>query len=420
MTYIFVIISLLMYGCTSQDFTLLTVVGITQGFKDGPAATAKLIGPSGFMQLPNGTVLFADSDSGLAYSAIRAMDVSTGRVWTLAGGASGMSDSVGRSASFDLPRNVRMHSDGISVLITDMSNDVIRRLVLSTLAVSTIAGVLNSAGYADGVGSSAKFDSPTDLVVLSNGTVLIVDRGNYLIRGMASSSPWRVWTVAGTGTSGYNDAIGRSAKFSSSLEGIYQLSNGTVIIGDVGNRRIRGLDVTTSRVWSVAGDGLSGSIDGVGTSSRLSSPCNFIEVQTSAGPVVYFTDRGNYAIRALNMATGSVWTLIGGTAGYSDSPTPKMQGPFGILQLQNGSTLISDFNNYAIRLMIPALYNQDGNGFSGSLTTYNTLNDPITMTSQNQWPSGVTMPTGGAFAGGVSVVNNQYVLLVPHNMTRVV
>eukprot|EP00759_Apiculatamorpha_spiralis_P041946 PhF_6_TR40350/c2_g2_i4/m.60029 len=325
MTYIFVIISLLMYGCTSQDFTLLTVVGITQGFKDGPAATAKLIGPSGFMQLPNGTVLFADSDSGLAYSAIRAMDVSTGRVWTLAGGASGMSDSVGRSASFDLPRNVRMHSDGISVLITDMSNYAIRRLVLSTLTVTTIAGTLSTLGYVDGVGSSAKFDSVTDLVVLSNGTVLIVDCGNYLIRGMASSSPWRVWTVAGTaGTSGYKDAIGRSAKFSSSLEGIYQLSNGTVLIGDLGNYRIRGLDITTLRVWTVAGDGFDGSIDGVGTASRLSSPCNFIEVQTSAGPVVYFTDRGNYAIRALNMATGSVWTLIGGTAGYSDSPTPKM------------------------------------------------------------------------------------------------
>eukprot|EP00759_Apiculatamorpha_spiralis_P057617 PhF_6_TR8725/c2_g1_i3/m.13704 len=217
-------LSLFVWSCTTQNFTVTTVTGFsgTSDYVDGPPSVTKLIGPSGLTQLPNGTVLFADSaGTPPGTSLIRAMDMSTGRVWTVAGGGSGQSDGVGRSALFDLPRNIRMHSDGISVLITDMANFAIRRLVLSDATVSTIAGKMGFPDFIDGVGSSARFRKISDLVVLKNGTVLIVDEGNCLIRGMSSGSPWNVWTVAGTaGVQGYKDGIGRNAKFSNGMEGI--------------------------------------------------------------------------------------------------------------------------------------------------------------------------------------------------------
>eukprot|EP00759_Apiculatamorpha_spiralis_P057613 PhF_6_TR8725/c2_g1_i10/m.13710 len=392
-------LSLFVWSCTTQNFTVTTVTGFsgTSDYVDGPPSVTKLIGPSGLTQLPNGTVLFADSaGTPPGTSLIRAMDMSTGRVWTVAGGGSGQSDGVGRSALFDLPRNIRMHSDGISVLITDMENYVIRRLVLSTGMVSTIAGVMSDPGYIDGMGSSARFKRISDVVVLRNGTVLIVDEGNCLIRGMSSGSPWNVWTVAGTtGIQGYKDGIGRDAKFSSNLEGIIQLADGTVLIADSANGRIRGLNVSTLQVWTVAGDGSVGFQDGVGTAAKFGWLCNFVEVQTSTGPIVYFTDRGNNnAIRALNMATGSVWTVIGGTSGFSDSPTPRMKGPFGILLLKNGSLLVSDYDNYAIRVLKPVYCNQDGLGYSGTFTVFKVISDPIQMISHNAWPS-VTVSSGG-------------------------
>eukprot|EP00759_Apiculatamorpha_spiralis_P017675 PhF_6_TR23802/c0_g1_i1/m.33323 len=68
-----------------------------------------------------------------------------------------------------------------------------------------------------------------------------------------------------------------------------------------------------------------------------------------------------------------------------------------------------------------SIYNHDGLGFSGKLSSYSILSDPIQMISHNMWPGGVTVSSGGlSFAGGVSIINNQYIILVPHHINSVV
>ena len=64
--------------------------------------------------------------------------------------------------------------------MADRINHLIRKIVISTGAVTTLAGT-GSSGSANGTGTSASFDDPQGIT--TDGTNLYVaDRGNHLIR----------------------------------------------------------------------------------------------------------------------------------------------------------------------------------------------------------------------------------------------
>ena len=64
--------------------------------------------------------------------------------------------------------------------MTDLMNHLIRKIVISTGAVTTVAGT-GSSGSANGTGTSASFNNPTG--VTTDGTNLFVaDYDNHLIR----------------------------------------------------------------------------------------------------------------------------------------------------------------------------------------------------------------------------------------------
>ena len=56
-------------------------------------------------------------------------------------------------------------------------------IVLATGAVSTLAGHIKLHGYAEGTGTSAKFNWPVDIAVTPDGTAaIVVDNHNHRIR----------------------------------------------------------------------------------------------------------------------------------------------------------------------------------------------------------------------------------------------
>ena len=99
-------------------------------------------------------------------------------VTTLAGtGSSGSTNGTGTAASFKEPAGIT--TDGTNLYVAE-SNHMIRKIVISTGVVTTVAGSTTS-GSANGTGTAASFDRPAYLT--TDGTTLFVsDYNNHMIR----------------------------------------------------------------------------------------------------------------------------------------------------------------------------------------------------------------------------------------------
>jgi sugar lactone lactonase YvrE len=147
----------------------------TSGHSDGTGTDASFQHPDGVAT--DGTnVYVADSSNHM----IRKIVISTGVVTTLAGSTTkGCSDGTGTAASFYYPDSVA--TDGTYLYVADTYNNTIRKIVISTGAVTTLAGSTTYCGSSNGTGTNAFFNYPEG--VATDGTYLYVgDYGNNMIR----------------------------------------------------------------------------------------------------------------------------------------------------------------------------------------------------------------------------------------------
>jgi len=279
----------------------------TSGTTDGTGTGAKFNQPRGIVT--DGTNLYlADKGS----HTIRKVVISSGAVTTLAGsGVAGSTDGTGAAARFNGPWSLT--TDGTNLYVADYSNHTIRKIVISSRVVTTLAGVAGSSGSVDGTGTSAKFNNPND--VTTDGTNLYVaDRGNDTIRKVVISSGV-VTTLAGTaGTSGTTDGTGAYARFDNPY-GI--TTDGTnLYVTDYSKNTIRKVVISSGEVTTMVGmAGTPGSTDGTGTNARLDGPTQL----TTDGTHLYVGEAGNKKIRKVVISTGVVTTLAGsGTSGSAD------------------------------------------------------------------------------------------------------
>lgn len=159
----------------SSDGQLTSYAGGEEGFRDGPVAEAAFHTPSGLALDAQGNLYVADTGN----HAIRKIS-SQGEVRTLAGnGQPGFRDGPAAQARFNGPLGVAVGRDG-SVYVADSYNDRIR-VISPQGEVRTLAG---SAwpGEQDGPGGTARFDTPTALVVDAEDRVWVLDSRNDAVR----------------------------------------------------------------------------------------------------------------------------------------------------------------------------------------------------------------------------------------------
>ena len=331
-------------GGSSQgvELSLSTVVTTlagtgSSGSANGTGTSSSFYSPYGITT--DGTNLYvADYGNHL----IRKIVISTGAVTTVAGtGSSGSANGTGTSASFYNPEGIT--TDGTNLYVTEFGNDLIRKIVISTGVVTTVAGT-GSSGSANGTGTSASFDEPKEIT--TDGTNLYVaDYGNHLIRKIVISTG-AVTTVAGTGSSGSTDnTTGTSASFNYP-SGI--TTDGTnLYVADQDNHLIRKIVISTGLVTTVAGTGSSGSANGTGTSSSFYQP-NMI---TTDGTNLYVAEYGSHLIRQIVISTGVVTTVAGtGSSGSANGTgtSASFSFPYGITT--DGTNLyVADMGNNLIR-----------------------------------------------------------------------
>lgn len=328
-----------------------TMAGADQ-IADGIGNAARFLDPYGITT--DGTDLFITDASSLT---IHKMDMASGQVTTLAGKAGDpgsavpVLDGIGSAARFWGPTGIV--SDGKNLFVSDRI--YIRKIVSATGEVSTLAGGGDKVDI-DGTGTDAQFFLPFGIV--SDGTHLFVADAGYNVIRKIMIATGVVTTLAGKpGEAGSTDGAASEARFSSpegiSTDGRY------LYVVDSRNSTLRKVEIATGQVSTLAGRaGKAGFADGTGQAAQFFYP----EGISTDGTHLYVTDTQNQAIRKVNIATGAVSTLAGlpgESCGYADgSPTQaRFCQPKGIVY-HDKNLYITDSGNHNIRKITLAAESQ--------------------------------------------------------------
>jgi sugar lactone lactonase YvrE len=276
---------------------------------------------------------------------------------------------------FRRPRRISLGGDGL-LYLTDQQNHAIRSVDPATGEVCTIAGT-GVEGYNDtgnSAGFAPSFSFPNGIAVDSDGSLLVTENGNNVVRRIIQSDPTpTVETFAGTsspitdkdrqkrlnatqlGRNGFRDGSAFTAAFRLPDEVLVGL-DGTIYVVDADNaavRRIRNvLGVRT--VETVAGTGVPGFADGISTSARFQSPTGL--ALSPDGLSLYVADTGNDRIRRINLVTGRTSTVAGsGSSGGDDGPGEQasFNRPIGVAVGADETIYVSELGGNRIRRIDP-------------------------------------------------------------------
>lgn len=156
-----------------------------------------------------------------------------------------------------------------------------------------------------------------------------------------------VATLIGTGAKGYSDHEVNNPY------GLVMGPDRMLYFCDIGNQRVRRLDLKTRLATTVAGNGERGYAGdgGPATAAALNMPH---EIQFDAAGNLYIVERDNHVVRKVAAGTGVISTCAGtGDAGFSGDGGPaaraQLRQPHSIAIDPRGRLLICDLANHRIR-----------------------------------------------------------------------
>lgn len=267
------------------------------GLVDGDASRARFHNPVNVEIAPDGTTYVADYDN----DAVRAISP-RGTVTTVIAGLTGFSrpfglavtkggtlyvqtdandsgernadtgtiwrvDVAGKTASvvarnLGRPRGLHAIADGRLVL-SDIAHHTISLLDLNTKEVTLLAGAKDQTGLVNGRGGAARFNRPYGVDQLGDGTLLVADAANNVIRAVTLTGD--VTTYAGTGTAGRGNGLASQSQFKNPQD--VAVEDATVYVADTGNHLVR--RISKEFVYDQAGNGVAGYREGEGNQAQF-------------------------------------------------------------------------------------------------------------------------------------------------------
>jgi autotransporter-associated beta strand protein len=261
------------------------------GAANGAAALATFDTPAGVAADGAGNLYIADTLN----HAIRKISAG-GVVSTLAGlaGVSGTAD--GATARFNGPQGVAVDAARGLVYVADTENHTVRKIILSSGAVSTLAGLAGEPGFADGAGAVARFNAPMGVAVDGAGVLYIADTENHTVRKITGAGA--VGTLAGlAGAAGASDGTGAAARFNHPTSLAVGGAGASVLyVLDTASHTVRRVEIATGAVSTIAGRaGEPGAADGTAAAVRFNQPAG---IAADAAGDLYIADTGNHTLRA--------------------------------------------------------------------------------------------------------------------------
>jgi hypothetical protein len=317
----------------------------------------------------------------------------------------GLINGIGTNALFHVPWGVSLSSTESFALVADSDNNMIRKIIMSSSAVSLLAGSASGfSGTTNAIGTSARFNGPTSISLPPDDSyALVADTKNNQIRKIVMSTS-AVSFVAGAGpsSSGYSNGIGTSAQFYRP-SGISQSSDGSfALVADTFNNQIRKIVMSTSAVSLLAGKRSSGYSNGIGTYAEFYSPSAVY--LSSDDTYALVTDRENNQIRKIVMSTSAVSLFAGATTPNFHRRTSngigtnaQFSGPWGIsLSSDDSFALVADSSNYQIRKIV--ISTSEVSLLAGAVDGSRGTSNGIGTNARFRFPAGISLSSDDSYA----------------------
>ncbi len=212
--------------------TTLAGLAGSSGTDNATGTAARFNFPVGLVVDFTGNIFVADS----ANHVIRKIAVG-GVVTTFAGtmGSPGSNDGTGTAAKFQNPYRLALDATG-HLYVSDTFNHTIRKISPAGV-VTTLAGSPGVAGVVDGAGSAAKFNKPYGLAVDAAGNIFTADYVGHTVRKITPTGV--VSTLGGLAdTMGTANGTGTVARFNAPT-GVALDTAGNLFVADFANQTIR-------------------------------------------------------------------------------------------------------------------------------------------------------------------------------------
>ena len=301
--------------------------------------------------LRNGGLYFCDLDN----QRIRRLDMKTRLTSTIAGNGQRTYAGDGGPAtegSLNMPHEIAFDRDG-HMYIAERDNHVVRKVDGKTNVMTTLAGT-GVAGFSgdDGPASKAQLRSPHSIAIGPDGRLLICDIGNHRIRAV-NLSTGAIETIAGTGER-LATPDGAPLK-GTPLNGPRTMvidRDGTIYLALREGNAIYRIS-TKGTLHHLAGVGKQGYAGdgGPARQATLAGPKGL----ALTGRSLYIADTESHTIRKIDLNTGIITTVLGtGVRGDGPETDPlqcKLSRPHGLFAATDGTVYVTDSEAHRIRVL---------------------------------------------------------------------
>ena len=291
------------------------------------------------------------------------------------------------SVNIGQPFGVEVGPQG-AMYITEVENHRVIEYLPKSGKVRTVAGNGKKGLTRDGgLATEAALNEPYEVRFAANGDMYFVEMKNHMVRKVDARTQV-ISTVAGTGERGFSGDDGPAMNARLNNPHSIALDNqGNLYIADIGNHRIRKVDLASGMIQSIAGN-----------NQRLRPQDGQLAKGNSIlGPralfyrdnILWIALREGHSVWKLDFSDGRLRHIAGtGAKGYSgDGGSPvqaTFDGPKGIVVDEQGRILVVDTENHAIRMIdlvqskITTVAGNGHVGFSGDggLAVEATMNRP--------------------------------------------